>query len=418
MGLLMLGVLLFSCSKKDGGDIPDGLGGSPAYFIGSRVENPNGQSGAFYGQTVADLNALTAINVQQATEISPAGGGWFAQYGKMMYMGDFQANVLTKCEVGAEGKVAKGQQLSFNDFAYIGIPAFWKEDVAFVGDYFGFKISIFDPTAMHKTGEIDLTDYSRMGEVSNFPSTGTAIGLEGIAEMAISGQYLFVGLQYLQASMLPAANRVYVVVIDLDKLNPAATGNKDAVEKVIEDDRCNTPGSGGGGFGARYMVVDEQGDLYMLAHNYFGLGSDTGQPAAILRIKKGETTFDNGYFFNLEAAAGNTFVCGLEYGGAGKFITAVMDKKALDPSNPYASYLDPVYHFAVGDLKQQSVSLIEGIPLTKGSRVSKTYFEGNSAYIPFSTTDEQALYEVDIQSRKVIRKLPSVGDAVLYNINW
>lgn len=135
------------------------------------------------------------------------------------------------------------------------------------------KIIIFNPTTMQKTGEIDLAKPEYGVKGSSTPNPAGMIYRDG---------KVFVGC--LQLTQLPLCNDgAYVIVI-----NEA----NDKPEKMISDMRASSAS-----FFNNEMHMDEKGDIYV--NCWASYGYVESQVGGFLRIRKGETEFDPGYFFQV-----------------------------------------------------------------------------------------------------------------------
>jgi hypothetical protein len=230
---------------------------------------------------------------------------------------------------------------------------------------------------------------------------------------------MYVALYYLKSATeyVPSVKEAYIAIFDLNKINKNGTDNISALEKIISDNRLNTVGSSGGGFGARFMVLDENKDIYVLGHNYFGFGASlTGQPSAIVRIKSGASEFDKDYFFDLTKAGGNNYSAGLEYYKNGDFLFYAQDPSKIDANNPYSIYTDPIYKFYKGNLYTKSSS-ITSLPHSKAASGQKCYFEGNKAYVPFYGATENSIYEYDMVSGgDAVKKFGTSGNPAIFKL--
>src|SRR5690606_6701571 len=92
-------------------------------------------------------------------------------------------------------------------------------------------------------------------------------------------------------------------------------------QRVIEDTRTGPIG----GFNIKSgLLKDEQGDIYALSHSNPANGySQSTKPAGILRIKSGQTTFDQNYFFDVAAATGGKTIAHMKYLNNGKVFVEI-----------------------------------------------------------------------------------------------
>jgi hypothetical protein len=134
------------------------------------------------------------------------------------------------------------------------------------------KIAIINPSAMTRTGTIDLTGYA-LGDAS--PDPGVIVYRNGklyVACLQTSDGY---------TSSHPAQ----LLIIDLAANNQVTS---------ITDQR-STYASNASSAGS--MFFDEKGDLYVLCMGSWGF--IPGQKCGFLRVRNGETKFDPAYFFNI-----------------------------------------------------------------------------------------------------------------------
>lgn len=134
-----------------------------------------------------------------------------------------------------------------------------------------------NPTTMQKTGEIDLSEYA-IGKESGDknPEPGASVIRDGI---------LYVGLAQDKSQFNPNTG-AYVLLIDTKTDKPI---------KMISDNRATMATAyeySGDPF------IDEKGDLYIYCVGGFGYFANCTE--GFLRIKKGETDFDQSYYFPIE----------------------------------------------------------------------------------------------------------------------
>ena len=139
------------------------------------------------------------------------------------------------------------------------------------------KLYIINPTTMQKTGEIDLSEYA-IGKESGDknPEPGASVIRDGI---------LYVGLAQDKSQFNPNTG-AYVLLIDTKTDKPI---------KMISDNRATMATAyeySGDPF------IDEKGDLYIYCVGGFGYFANCTE--GFLRIKKGETDFDQSYYFPIE----------------------------------------------------------------------------------------------------------------------
>ncbi|MDR0698587.1 MAG: DUF4374 domain-containing protein [Tannerella sp.] len=199
------------------------------------------------------------------------------------------------------------------------------------------KIVIFNPTAMTKTGEIDLarTEYGVGGSATPNP-----------AGMIYRDGKVFVGCFELAEAPMTQAG-AYIIVIN------EAT---DTPEKFISDQR----GSSASYFN-NLMYEDEKGDIYVVCWASYGYIPE--QKSGFLRIKKGQTDFDPDYFLNISdmniagIEGGHVTLTNFCYGESG--IAYMSASNFAYASNPIDYVNDKVIQSFKVDLYNRTVTVLD-----------------------------------------------------------
>lgn len=272
LGLLTL-VFLNSCNKDDE---ENGLLDSSLAVV-TTLPNPDGQSGSSFLQLVDDL---TPQKIDNSKAIPTPYESTVQFVGNDIYVfpsftGKSKNVIIRYTKEGG----------TLNETGRLSVPEKSSAtNVAIVNDTKGYitlaglgKIMIFDPSAMKKTGEIDLSSLG-VGDENPDPAC-----------MLIRDKILFVGLNQTVGGFFPDKNSpsVQVALIDIDT-------NK--VTKVIEEK------TSGLSMATRpidfYSIfMDEKKDIYVVCVGAYGVFSN--HKTGILKIKSGETTFDDSYRFNM-----------------------------------------------------------------------------------------------------------------------
>ncbi len=407
--IAFISLLFCSCNKND--DDEPKVDNSAKYALVTTVKGGTFNYG-FYLQSIKTLSDKKEYNNKKATEIIAEGIAGIYEFNGNFYANKFGApQEITKWVYDKKEGFTKEGRLSVSELGYQGNICFKDKNTAFVGGPSSSKILIFNPESMEKTGQIDFSSFSRLGEVTNFPSEGKKINAQVPTEMIISGNHLFIGFFFLNSLTpdIPASPTADMLVIDLNKVDIHSSDNSGAVVKWISSDKGNSVGSWNSGQGAKFMIKDSKNDIYMLCHNYWG-GLNVGKPACILRIKKGETDFDPDYYFDLETASRglNNPVVNFEYIGNGNFFATSNDKSKVNPDNPYSYYTDPIaqwYKFNLYDKTAQKVN----DEYTIGAMASNIYFEKGKAYIPYVNKTASYIKEIDINTLKSKKMFTTAG---------
>ena len=140
----------------------------------------------------------------------------------------------------------------------------------------------------------------------------------------------------------------------------------------------------------------ESGDVYVFSPSYAKTMSDSRQqttlPAGVVRIKRGEQSFDESYYVNIEALAEGRSFLRTWYVGDNKFLMLMYDRPLTPELGMVANEL------AIFDANDGSLRFIEGLPSKESISGfgNDPYVEGGKAYIALTLTDNYpAIYVID-----------------------
>lgn len=269
----ILAITFFSCEKEKNDDTVD----NGKILITTMLPNPDGWSGSAYMQLMEDMESKsvtnsTAIPVPFSSVPIVCGNdvfsipGWgsetdiLTKYSRVNGELIEQAEYLMPEASWATNVVTKG------DIAYISCPG--------IG-----KIMVINHQDMSLVKEIDISLYG-VGDENPDPSS-----------MLIRDNLLYIGLIQAVGGYYPAPERPYVDVLIIN------TDNNEVV-KMITD---NTSGMS---YPTRAIdpfsiFMDENNDIYVVCLSAFGMMHNSG----VLRIKDGETEFDDSYQFVFNTTA-------------------------------------------------------------------------------------------------------------------
>ena len=148
----------------------------------------------------------------------------------------------------------------------------------------------------------------------------------------------------------------------------------------------------------------ENGDHYTLSPSSFMAGyTQRTKPSGILKIKNGESAFDQDYFFNIEEF-GYKVLSGV-YVGDNKAVVKVIDSE-IDATpdvswGAFGNYM--VMEVAVIDLVAKTFTKVEDIPLHRGQYATPYYVEDGKVYLVVGTETEWNLYQVDPASATAVK---------------
>ncbi len=181
--------------------------------------------------------------------------------------------------------------------------------------------------------------------------------------------------------------------------------------KTIKDSRTSPIGYYGG---SPSIIEDESGNHYTLSGSALSTGfSQATKPSGILRINAGEEEFDPEYFFNVEAE-GYKVISGA-YAGNGlvvaRVITPQMDEAAADV-NSWAAFSEvaPILNVAVLDLNNQTISVVNEIPLHGGQYQTPYLVENGKVYVSVNDSQEAFVYEVDAATATATKGAKLIGN--------
>lgn len=126
-----------------------------------------------------------------------------------------------------------------------------------------------------------------------------------------------------------------------------------AYQKTISTSETASLGSGMN----ESSAISESGDLYIASSNTSLYANDESVPSGIVRIRKGQTDFDESYFFNITEKTGFHSL-GMIYAGNNKAVVQVFNSDVWDASDYYVEYY-------LADLAGDSMTKLD-IPASRG----------------------------------------------------
>ncbi|UXP32341.1 DUF4374 domain-containing protein [Reichenbachiella agarivorans] len=170
-------------------------------------------------------------------------------------------------------------------------------------------------------------------------------------------------------------------------------------EKIMTDDRTSDIGLYAG---LNSIMETENGDIYSFSTS--GLASYFNpvptNPSGFLRIKEGETEFDDSYFFNFEEASGGFKITQAFYAGKDKMIVRMIKEDVTNPDyfgasfGPYPEPETAICYMAIADLETKTVTQLD-IPAHGGGWGMANLVHDGKAYVNISTSVDAYIYEID-----------------------
>ena len=199
-------------------------------------------------------------------------------YDNSLFIADLDVGAISRYSLGENNKLGKVT-------AKLSLPGTWVNHIYFVNEekaYLGGMLDsliIINPKTMKKTGAIDLSKYKDKDALVVSPGTG----------VIVDGR-LYVGLLQ-NVSDYATGNEAQVAIIDV---------KKDKVLAVAKDDRIAAVGSLDDSQNQAFVVLDD----YIYCYSNASWGYAPGQVDGFLRIKVGETKFDEKYVWKVSEEVG------------------------------------------------------------------------------------------------------------------
>ena len=199
-------------------------------------------------------------------------------YDNSLFIADLDVGSISRYSLAENNKLGKVT-------AKLSLPGTWVNHIYFVNEekaYLGGMLDsliIINPKTMKKTGAIDLSKYKDKDALVVSPGTG----------VIVDGR-LYVGLLQ-NVSDYATGNEAQVAIIDV---------KKDKVIDVAKDDRIAAVGSLDDSQNQSFVVLDG----YIYCYSNASWGYAPGQVDGFLRIKVGETKFDEKYVWKVSEEVG------------------------------------------------------------------------------------------------------------------
>ena len=199
-------------------------------------------------------------------------------YDNSLFIADLDVGSISRYSLAENNKLGKVT-------AKLSLPGTWVNHIYFVNEekaYLGGMLDsliIINPKTMKQTGVIDLSKYKAKDALVVSPGTG----------VIVDGR-LYVGLLQ-NVSDYATGNEAQVAIIDV---------KKDKVLAVAKDDRIAAVGSLDDSQNQAFVVFDD----YIYCYSNASWGYAPGQVDGFLRIKVGETKFDEKYVWKVSEEVG------------------------------------------------------------------------------------------------------------------
>jgi hypothetical protein len=307
-------VTAVACGGEKAGDDP---GGNPAqkaeelWIVGGWISTGDEYTG--YLTVVDDLSSAGTIDLSRAVEF---GGDmvYASPGGRVVFVGREDAPVIERWGLDESNALEKQDQLSLANFGVTktlgggrNVMQFIDEHRAYYFDNQNLQVVVFDPARMTVDGSFSIEGLAVNGQehAMNF--------------IHRDGDRFIVTARYWHLEEGTTTPLVRAAIVD---------SRDDSVE-YIEDTRCGD---------IAFNVTDDAGNLYLGSHPghavYMaaGLDGDSPPPQCLLRIKRGESRFDQDYFVNLSELSGGV-VGGLLQGAGDRAYVFQYDGEPITEDN-------------------------------------------------------------------------------------
>jgi hypothetical protein len=370
---LCAATLFTSCDKNDGDPAPDS---ENPYVMSLGILNSN-NTYTYY--TVAFEDLMSGKLSARGQGIEQPGYYDFTQIDNTIYsiggLGDVNVVGISRSETGGLKEVGN---VSFTNSL---------SDIVQAPDNTLIGLELSPASDMVRFHKINANTVTVSGTKEHRVSALTDLSAPSYSGMTISGNYLYLSY-YISDPVTyatPNPDRAYVAVFSYPALD---------FVQVIEDTRTGPIG----GFNTKSgLIKDEQGDVYALSHSNPANGySQMIKPAGITRIKRGQTNFDQTYFFDVaQVTSGNT-IAHLKYLGNGKALAEVN----TTARNQQAAWMDGPLKTAIIDLNSKTMTYITGMPEHGGSgRRLAALQDGKYVYMSITEDDDSIfVYRIDTET--------------------
>ncbi|PVY42886.1 DUF4374 domain-containing protein [Pontibacter virosus] len=371
--LSLCSALLFtSCDSKEDNPTPDA---DSSFVVSLAIQ---GSDGGFTYYTVPFRDVMSGSLSAKGKGIEQPGYFDFTQIDNTIYsiggLDDVNVVGISKTETGELKQVGNVSfPNSLSDIVKADDSKLVALEMASTSDMVKFH------TINSGTVSVSSTKQHRVSDITN-------LSAPSYSGMTISGNHLYLSYYISDPNTFatPHTDKAQIAVYSYPGLE---------FQKVIEDNRTGPIG----GFNTKSgLIKDERGDVYALSHSNPANGySQTTNKGGILRIKSGETIFDQSYFFDVEQVTGGKNIAHLKYLGNGK---ALAEVNSADNSQQ-ARWSDGPLRTAIIDLNSKTVTYINGLPEHAGNgRRLAAVQDGKYVYMAIPEGDGIFVYRIDTET--------------------
>lgn len=336
---------LFSCDKNDDNTVTPGEETEQVFSVGAAVLDPEGayllQTGSLESGEVTFLG-----NGANVTTIEP-GFMAFIQGGSYYYTYLSSENTFSKYSYANQTlKLEKVIPFTLTDGFRYGHS--WVDDQT---------LFVYGNTGAYKLIDVASMTIKQEGTLGVPARTGYVLSV-GLAKYW--NNKLYVGYSYGAEKEVPskkypdktnyATDTAFFAVYDYPGMNNPVYST---------DTRSTYPGNDRNGV---LKTFEYENDLYVITAPLEMIGQNWDKPTGLFRFKKGETSVDKSYFFNISEKLAGDNVLGGGYAGDGKLVVRRLRNDLIKKWSDYGYANVQEYH--VVDLKAGTVTSLN-VPLSK-----------------------------------------------------
>ena len=385
--IALASVLLFSSCKKD----EDNNDVQPKIEIGSSgvlLEVGNDADGFYPLHYIENAEAGEA-DIVNASEV-PGSEGVVMLFMKdgYAYVNDYTGETFKKLQIAEDGSLTDVGRIP--NLGVGGSPLYTFLDAE------RLLMSSTQPETPDGVISYQIINTSTMTEESSGTFTLPVKGTNGNSTYAAVYANAYVNF----------GGKIYIPFVETDEdytllYDKASVGvynaSTMAYEKVIYASKTSSLLSGFNSGAA----TSESGDLYMSSSNTNEWAYDQSVPSGIVRIKSGETDFDNDYFFDITAATG-LHSLGMVYAGNNKAIVQIFNGDFIE--------------YYVADLSSKSLTKLDIPASDYPVRRSFTLLDNGNVAIISNTSSNNTLYIYNSASGVVTKGLTYTGTEYIFSV--
>lgn len=403
--LLGTSMLLFTACEKE--ESSSTTHQTANYIMSLRTVGANDES-SDYLLTVEDL--MSGEISAQGTGIELVGWNYTGKFGDTFFSFGYDLNECIGYKIENNELVEKGKfvferfdvinPLDNNTFMAIGAP--WG------GGSFDCQLQIVDindisisRTVLHPI-YISHDPQNAEIQLNAWPTTSF-----------IDGDKLYVSFYTLNGEswQTPNTDTAYVSIYSYPELE---------FIKTIKDDRTGPIGYYGD---QPCIITDESGDHYTLSSGAYSAGfTQVTKKSAILKIASGTDSFDSGYFFDVEKTGYKvTSAIYVKNGLAVANVISTTTDEAAGQVSQWGLFSEstPLLNTAIIDLYNQTITIVDEVPLHGGQYQTPFLLENGKVYCSVNNGTDTYVYQIDPENATASKGAKLIGNQFqgLYAVN-